>query len=125
MAYQEVFEEFWNSVTQSAKDGQFAKLTLAKTIGKPDLKNIYVVPVKSTDAFNVQVTIQYRSKETPNHVTIHTLAETKAVLAPYLGSHFFNALLFTTNKDIAFKINKKRMGTITEGMPTFSKVTYF
>lgn len=125
MTYQEVFEEFWQHVTQSTTDGEFAKLTLAKTIGKPDLKNIYVVPVKTDGAFKVQVTIQYRSKETPNEVSILTLPETKAVLLPYLGQHFFNALLFTTAKDVTFKINKKRMGSITEGMPTFANVTYF
>jgi hypothetical protein len=125
MTYQEVFEEFWQHVTQSAADGQFAKLTLAKTIGKPNLKNIYVVPVKSTDEFQVQFTIQYRSKETPNKVSILTLPQAKTEVLPYLGQHFFNALLFTTAKDVTFKINKKRMVSITEGMPTFANVTYF
>ena len=42
MPYQDMFVVFWEQVKQSIQEERFAKLTMAKTIGKPDLKNIRV-----------------------------------------------------------------------------------
>ncbi len=53
MSYQDVFVEFWEQVLESGKEGQFAKLTMAKTIGKPDLRNMFMRPVESDGEFKV------------------------------------------------------------------------
>ena len=42
MTYQDVFVVFWQQVKESIAAGTFAKLTMAKTIGKPELKNIFL-----------------------------------------------------------------------------------
>lgn len=45
MDYQEVYLEFWKLVEESVEAKTFAKMTLAKTIGKPNLRNIFLRPV--------------------------------------------------------------------------------
>ena len=45
MSFQPVFVLFWEKVKESIQNGTYAKLTLAKTIGDTELKNIYVRPV--------------------------------------------------------------------------------
>ena len=62
MPYQEVFVLFWEQVKESFQEGRFAKLTMAKTIGKPDLKNIFVRPLSSKDGFKVLVKLRYQSE---------------------------------------------------------------
>ena len=124
MPYQEAFAQFWEHVEESAQEGTFAKLTMAKTIGKPDLKNIFVRPMVSENGFKVLLKLRYRSKETPDIENELTLAEALEVMKPYLVTAFSTVLLFTTTKDVTFKINKKRAGSITENPPTFANVTY-
>ena len=43
MSYQDVFVLFWEQVKESVQEGRFAKLTMAKTVGKPNLRNIFVL----------------------------------------------------------------------------------
>ena len=64
MPYQDVFVIFWKQVDESLQEGRFAKLTMAKTIGKPNLRNIFLRPVISEDGFKVLLKLRYRSKET-------------------------------------------------------------
>lgn len=122
MQYQEVFDLFWEQVKESCQEGRFAKLTMAKTIGKPNLKNIFVRPVYSDDDFKVLVKLRYQSKETEDEETELTLDEAFVLLKPYLKTSFSTVLLFTTTKDVTFKINKKGAGSITEHLPTFHNV---
>jgi hypothetical protein len=123
MPYQDVFVLFWEQVKESVQEGSFAKLTMAKTIGKPDLKNIYVRPVYSEDGFKVLLKLRYRSKETEDNEDDLTLEEAFVVLKSHLRNPFSSVLMFTTTKDITFKINKKGAGSITESLPTFHNVT--
>lgn len=123
MDYKEVFVEFWGQVKESVEVGQFAKLTLAKTIGKPNLRNIFVRPVYSDDGFKVLLKLRYRSPETEDKEDTLTLEEAFEVLKPYLKTSFFSVLLFTTTKDVIFKINKKGAGSITDGPATFHEIT--
>ena len=122
MPYLDVFDLFWKQVTQSIEEGRFAKLTMAKTIGKPDLRNIFVRPVYSEDDFKVLLKLHYRSKETEDQEDELTLEEALVVLKAHLKKSFSSVLLFTTTKDVTFKINKKGAGSITESSPTFSTV---
>ena len=123
MPYQDVFVLFWEQVKESCEEGRFAKLTMAKTIGKPNLKNIFVRPVYSDNDFKVLVKLRYQSKETEDEENELTLKEAFMFLKPYLRTSFSSVLLFTTTKDVTFKINKKGAGSITENSPTFHDVT--
>ncbi|WP_027125317.1 hypothetical protein [Gelidibacter mesophilus] len=122
MSYQIVFDLFWNQVKASIQDGTFAKLTMAKTIGKPNLKNIFVRPLQTEDDFKILVKSHYRSKETEDEEQELSLEDTYAFLKSHLQTSFSSVLLFTTTKDVTFKINKKGAGRITENNPTFREV---
>ncbi|MBA6154559.1 hypothetical protein [Gelidibacter maritimus] len=124
MAYQNVFDLFWNQVKASVEERSFAKLTMAKTIGRPNLKNIYVRPLNSGDGFLMLVKSHYRSKETEDEEQELNLEETYAFLKSHLQTSFLSVLLFTTKKDVTFKINKKGAGRITENNPTFRDVQH-
>lgn len=122
MPYHEVFILFWKQVTKSVQEGVFAKLTMAKTIGKPNLKNIFLRPMYADDGFKVLLKFSYRASETEDEEELLTLDEALKVLQPHLKKSFLSVILFTTTKDVTFKINKKGMGSIIESSPTFSEV---
>ena len=122
MSYQDVFDLFWKEVIESVEEGRFAKLTMAKTIGKPNLRNIFVKPVYSEGDFKVLLKFRYRSRETEDTEDELTLEDAFVVLKSHLKKSFSTVLLFTTEKDVTFKINKKGAGRITEFLPTFSEV---
>ena len=121
MSFQPVFAQFWEKVKESIENKTYAKLTLAKTIGDTELKNIYVRPVLlENDVFSLSVTARYKTEEIES---FHSLEEAFFVLAPYMNNPFLTALLFTTENDITFKLNKKRVGTIIEQAPTFKNAS--
>ena len=80
-------------------------------------------PVYSEDGFKVLLKLRYRSKETEDKENELTLEEAFVVLKSHLRKYFSSVLLFTTTKDVTFKINKKGAGSITESLPTFSDAT--
>ena len=120
MSFQPVFAQFWEKVKESIDNKTYAKLTLAKTIGDNELKNIYVRPVLSNDIFSLSITARYKTEEVES---FHSLEEAFFVLAPYMNNPFLTALLFTTENDITFKLNKKRVGSIIEQAPTFKNAS--
>ena len=120
MSFQPVFAQFWEKVKESIDNKTYAKLTLAKTIGDTELKNIYVRPVLSDDVFSLSITARYKTEEVES---FHSLEEAFFVLAPYMNNPFLTALLFTTENDITFKLNKKRVGSIIEQAPTFKNAS--
>jgi hypothetical protein len=94
---------------------------LAKTIGDTELKNIYVRPVLlENDVFSLSLTARYKTEEIES---FHSLDEAFFILAPYMNNPFLTALLFTTENDVTFKLNKKRVGTIIEQAPTFKNAS--
>ena len=121
MSYEPIFALFWERVKQSISDKTFAKLTLAKTIGDTELKNIYVRPVLlENDVFSLSVIARYKTEEIES---FHSLEDAYAILFPYMNNPFLTALLFTTENDVTFKLNKKRVGTIIEQAPTFKSAS--
>ena len=122
MSYLDVFDIFWKQVTESVEENRFAKLTMAKTIGKPNLRNIFVRPIYSEGDFKVLLKLRYRSKETEDQEDELTLEEAFVVVKSHLVKSFSSVLLFTLTKDVTFKINKKGAGSITEHLPTFKEV---
>ncbi len=123
MPYQDIFVQFWEQVKESIEEGRFAKLTMAKTIGKPNLRNVFVRPISLEPNSKVLVKLRYRSRDTMDQEDELTLDETFVVLKKHLRKNFSSVLLFTTTKDITFKINKKDAGSITEYPATFSDIT--
>ena len=121
MSYESILNEFWQKVKESILNGTFAKLTLAKTIGDTELKNIYFrLVINENDTYGVSLTSRYKTEEIE---TFHTLEEAFIVLAPYIKNPFLTALLFTTDADITFKVNKKNVGSIIEQAPTFKNAS--
>lgn len=121
MSFQPVFAQFWEKVKESIENRTFAKLTLAKTIGDTELKNIYVRPVLlENDVLRFSIIARYKTEEIEN---FHSLDEAFLVLSPYINNPFLTALLFTTENDISFKLNKKRAGSIIVQAPTFKKAS--
>lgn len=120
MSFQPEFALFWESVKESMAQYTFAKLTLAKTIGDTELKNIYMRPVLVDDQVRFSLIARYKTEEVES---FHTLDEAFFVLSSYLNNPFLTALLFTTENDLTFKLNKKRVGSIVEQAPTFKSAS--
>lgn len=110
------FTTFFDSVKASIKEGTFAKLTLAKTVGNPELMNIYMRTSMEEEELKFALTFKYQTEE---DVLILNIEEAIDTLIPYLNNPFLSALLFTTTADITMKLNKKRVAGITEQSPTF------
>ncbi|WP_299056316.1 hypothetical protein [uncultured Polaribacter sp.] len=124
MPYEEAFVLFWEQVKESLEDGSFAKLTMAKTIGKLELKNIFIRPISSLEKNKVLVKYSYRPTEMEDVEEEFTLNKSFEILKDNLKNPFLTVLLFTTQKDLTFKINKKGAGNITEHPPTFQHVVF-
>jgi hypothetical protein len=120
MSFQPEFAQFWESVKESMANYTFAKLTLAKTIGDTELKNIYMRPVLVDDQVRISLIARYKTEEVES---FHTLDEAFFVLSSYLNNPFLTALLFTTENDLTFKLNKKRVGSIVDQAPTFKSAS--
>lgn len=121
MSYEPIFAQFWESVKKSIQDGTYAKLTLAKTIGDTELKNIYIRPVLLDEGgFTLSVIARYKTEEVES---FHSVEDAYAILFPYMNNPFLTALLFTTENDITFKLNKKRVASIIEQAPTFKNAS--
>jgi hypothetical protein len=123
MTYQDVFIVFWEHVKESITAGTFAKLTMAKTIGKPELKNIFLRPIYSEDDFKVMLKYSFRPRETEDIEEELSLEDTLPIIKSHLKTSLLSVILFTTTKDVVFKVNKKGVGSITENHPTFKNVT--
>ena len=122
MPYQKVLVLFWEQVKESIQEGKFAKLTMAKTIGKPNLKNIFFRPVYSDVGFKVLVKWSYRSKDSEDREEEHTIEEAYEIIKSNIRKPFLSVLLFTTEKDVTFKVNKKGIGSLSEKSATFTNV---
>ncbi|MEA9413642.1 MULTISPECIES: hypothetical protein [unclassified Flavobacterium] len=121
MSYEPILKEFWQKVKESIQSGTFAKLTLAKTIGDTEIKNIYFrLVINEDNTYGVSLTARYKTEEIES---FHTLDEAFIVLTPYIKNPFLTALLFTTDADITFKVNKKNVGSIIEQAPTFKNTS--
>lgn len=120
MFFQESFFEFYTKVKLSLEDGTFAKLTLAKTIGNTDLMNIYVRPVVEEGILKMELKFKFQQEE---QVEIHSIDKAKDVLVQYINNPFMSAILFTTQIDLTYKLNKKRAVSITEKGNTFGNAS--
>ena len=113
------YTDFFNRVKESINDGTFAKLTLAKTIGKPELQNIYVRTIVVDGLLKLNVTFKIYKEGLQEIEKIIEIEDMEAELIQYINNPFMSVLLFTTEADVTMKLNKKRVATITEQAPTF------
>lgn len=120
MSFTVSFTEFYNKVKVSLADGTFAKLTMAKTIGNTDLMNIYVRPVVEDGTLKMELKYKFQQEEV---IEIHTIDAARDVLIPYINNPFLSAILFTTEFDLTYKLNKKRAVSITEKANTFGNAS--
>lgn len=111
-----IYSTFFSRVKASIEDGTFAKLTLAKTIGNPELKNIYVRTAMLDEELGLAITLRFQTEEV---VENYSIDEAINILIPYINNPFFSVLLFTTDADVTLKLNKKRVASIVEQSPTF------
>jgi hypothetical protein len=114
-----IYYEFFNQVRASITAGTFAKLTLAKTVGKPELQNIYVKTIVEDGILKLAMTHKIYTTEKQEVVKICKLDDLESELIPHINNPFLSALLFTTEADITMKLNKKRVVSIIEQSPTF------
>ena len=116
MSFTETFNDFYNHVKASLADGTFAKLTMAKTIGNTDLMNIYVRPIVEEGILKMELKYKFQQEEI---IEIHTIGNARDKLITYINNPFLSAILFTTQFDLTYKLNKKRAVSITEKANTF------
>ena len=111
-----VYENIFNQFKESLKNGNFAKLTFAKTIGNTLLMNIYIRTIIVDEKLMLCLKFKYQQEEI---IENHDIEMAEKLLFPYLNNPFLTVLLFTTNSDVTLKLNKKRVATISEKEPTF------
>lgn len=120
MPFKETFAEFYSKVKESLADGTFAKLTLAKTIGNTDLMNIYVRPIMDEKVLKLELKYKFQKEEI---FEIHTIDGAFSRLLEFINNPFLSAILFTTEFDLMYKLNKKRAVSITEKVNTFGNAS--
>jgi hypothetical protein len=116
MNYSEQINAIYDHLKTSLSNGTFAKLTLGKTIGKTELTNIYFRTIIVNNTLKFNVTFRYLSEEI---IEIKPIEDVLLILNQYLNNPFLTVILFTTEKDILLKLNKKRIPSITEMDNTF------
>jgi hypothetical protein len=117
MPFKETFSEFYTKVKLSLNDGTFAKLTLAKTIGNTDLMNIYVRPIMDEDVLKLELKFKFQKEEL---FEIYTIENAFPRLLEFINNPFMSAILFTTEFDLTYKLNKKRAVSMVEQFPSFT-----
>ena len=116
MSFTDTFKDFYEKFKTSLADGTFAKLTFAKTIGNTELKNIYIRPVIDGDELKMELKFRFQQEEL---FEIHTVDTAFDRLLPFLNNPFLSVILFTTEFDLMYKLNKRRVVNVSDQHPTF------
>ena len=117
MLFKETFSEFYTKVRSSLEDGTFAKLTLAKTIGNTQLMNIYVRPIMDQDVLKLELKFKFQQEEL---FEMYEIENAFSRLLVFINNPFMSAILFTTEFDLTYKLNKKRAVSMVEQFPRFT-----
>ncbi|TBX71299.1 hypothetical protein EZL74_01975 [Flavobacterium silvisoli] len=117
MLFRTTFAEFYEKVKESLNEGTFAKLTFAKTIGNTDLMNIYIRPIVEDGILQLELKYKFQREEI---VEFYSIDEAFERLLPFVNNPFLSVILFTTEYDLVYKLNKKRAVSIAEQPPTFA-----
>ena len=120
MLFTATFSEFYEKFKASLSDGTFAKLTFAKTIGQTELKNIFIRPVLDEKELKLELKFRFQQEEL---FEIHSIESAFDRLLPFVNNPFLSVILFTTEFDLTYKLNKKRAVSVTEQPPTFGNAS--
>ncbi|MBF6641540.1 hypothetical protein IVB69_08610 [Flavobacterium sp. J49] len=120
MLFTETFNEFYSKVKESLTDGTFAKLTFAKTIGNTQLMNIYIRPIIEAEDLQLELKFKFQQEEIVEFYSIDAAFDR---LLPFINNPFSSVILFTTEFDLVYKLNKKKTVSITEQPPTFGNAS--
>lgn len=120
MSFNDSFSNFFNHVRISLSNGTFAKLTLAKTIGNSNLMNIYVRPTIEDHILKMELKYKFQQEEI---IEIHSIDASCEKLGTFINNPFMSAILFTTEFDLTYKLNKKRAVSITQKANTFGNAS--
>ena len=116
MPFKDTFKDFYEKFKISLTDGTFAKLTFAKTIGNTELKNIYIRPVIDGEVLKLELKFRFKEEEL---FEIHSEDSAFDRLVPFINNPFLSVILFTTEFDLMYKLNKKRVVNVSDQHPTF------
>ncbi len=114
------FDEFYTKVKESLADGTFAKLTFAKTIGNTQLMNIYIRPIVEEEVLQLELKFKFQQEEI---VEFYSIDDALDRLSPFINNPFSSVILFTTEFDLVYKLNKKKTVSITDQPPTFGNAS--
>jgi hypothetical protein len=117
MLFRATFSAFYEQFKASLSDGTFAKLTFAKTIGTTELKNIFIRTILEENVLKLELKFRFQREEL---FEIHTVDTAFDRLLPFINNPFLSVILFTTEFDLTYKLNKKRMVSVTDQPPTFA-----
>lgn len=120
MSFTVTFTEFYSKVKESLADGTFAKLTFAKTIGNTQLMNIYIRPVVEEAVLQLELKFKFQQEEIVEFYSIEAAFDR---LLPFINNPFSSVILFTTEFDLVYKLNKKKAVSITNQDPTFGNAS--
>ena len=120
MLFTETFSEFYEKFKTSLSDGTFAKLTFAKTIGQAELKNIFIRPVLEGNELKLELKFRFQQEEL---FEIHSVDSAFDRLLPFVNNPFLSVILFTTEFDLTYKLNKKKAVSFNEQAPTFGNAS--
>ncbi|WP_375580694.1 SAM-dependent methyltransferase [Marivirga tractuosa] len=111
-------QQFFQDIDKSLQQASFVKLTLSKPTRKTaDLENVYLREVEIKNEKMISFTYRFKTND---QVKNYSYEEAKVELGNLLQTSFRIGTLFTLEKDIAIRINKKGKATITNNPPTFS-----
>jgi Methyltransferase domain len=88
---EDIQAQFLETLTQSIDNQTFIKLTLSKSVGDTDLKNLYVRLVEIKKQLQLSFTYRYKTRD---EVKNCQNTEGPPLLNNYLGKQFLNAELF-------------------------------
>jgi hypothetical protein len=120
MPFTVTFSEFYSKVKTSIEDGTFAKMTMAKTVGNTQLMNIYVRPIVVEKDLKFELKFKFQQEEI---FEIYTVDNAFNRLLEFVNNPFLSAILFTTEFDLTYKLNKKRAVSISDQAPTFGNAS--
>ena len=89
---------------------------MAKTIGNSDLMNIYVRPILEDSILKLELKYKFQQEDV---IEINTIDEAREKLCAYVNNPFLTAILFTTEFDLTYKLNKKRAVSVIKKGNTF------
>ena len=116
----EVTNQFVQYLKKSIENGDFIKLTLSKPGGADkSLKNIYARLIELKGQETISFTFRYATRD---EVKNHSVSETLAMTALWLGQDFLNGNLFTQKEDVSIQFSKKRKGRIFVKPPSILQV---